>query len=360
MIQSVTAAAGTASDRKGHIIMLDLVETNAAARMQMQDGDTYTARHHNPSDVSLYEQFAGIKRVPLEAMLPRQLDAQYLESEQTVEEPVRLDNYSALMNTTTGALLDTRPISKHYALVPHAPVFEEQARQLEASEMPTNNVEVLDRVYGHGKRVHRTIVFHDLQQAVTNRAGIPDAVRCRMDIFNSVDMSWAFQIFSGAYRDLCRNTLVFGGQKAYHQRKIHKGDISPAAMIAKATNGLEHWSQNSEQMKLWQQVGITDKQFGDILKETICHKKTKAADVDAKLAINERRLNWLLERFNEEKAELGSTMWGAYNALTHYATHLPMSRDSNNNREMVASRRNNEVRAVIDSPSWQYLEGIAA
>jgi hypothetical protein len=68
----------------------------------------------------------------------------------------------------------------------------------------------------------------------------------------------------------------------------------------------------------------------------------------------------LLERFNEEKAELGSTMWGAYNALTHYATHLPMSRDSNNNREMVASRRNNEVRAVIDSPSWQYLEGIAA
>jgi hypothetical protein len=273
---------------------------------------------------------------------------------------VRLDNYSALMNTTTGALLDTRPISKHYALVPHAPVFEEQARQLEASEMPTNNVEVLDRVYGHGKRVHRTIVFHDLQQAVTNRAGIPDAVRCRMDIFNSVDMSWAFQIFSGAYRDLCRNTLVFGGQKAYHQRKIHKGDISPAAMIAKATNGLEHWSQNSEQMKLWQQVGITDKQFGDILKETICHKKTKAADVDAKLAINERRLNWLLERFNEEKAELGSTMWGAYNALTHYATHLPMSRDSNNNREMVASRRNNEVRAVIDSPSWQYLEGIAA
>ena len=181
-----------------------------------------------------------------------------------------------------------------------------------------------------------------------------------MDIFNSVDMSWAFQIFSGAYRDLCRNTLVFGGQKAYHQRKIHKGDISPEAMIAKATNGLEHWTQNSEQMERWQSIGMSDREFADILKETICHKKTRAADVEAKLAINERRLNWLLERFNEEKAELGSTMWGAYNALTHYATHLPMSRESNTNREMVATRRNNEVRTVIDSPSWRYLEEVAA
>ena len=141
----------------------------------------------------------------------------------------------------------------------------------------------------------------------------------------AVDMSWAFQIFSGAYRDLCRNTLVFGGQKAYHQRKIHKGDISPEAMIAKATNGLEHWTQNSEQMERWQSIGMSDREFADILKETICHKKTRAADVEAKLAINERRLNWLLERFNEEKAELGSTMWGAYNAypLRHALAYEP-------------------------------------
>ena len=141
-----------------------------------------------------------------------------------------------------------------------------------------------------------------------------------------------------------------GGRRHITSAKSHKGDISPEAMIAKATNGLEHWTQNSEQMERWQSIGMSDKEFADILKETICHKKTRAADVEAKLAINERRLNWLLERFNEEKAELGNTMWGAYNALTHYATHLPMSRESNTNREMVASRRNNEVRTVIDSP----------
>ena len=58
---------------KGHMIMLDLVQTNAVERMQTMDGDAFVSRHHNPADVSLYEQMAGIRRVPLEAMLPRKL-----------------------------------------------------------------------------------------------------------------------------------------------------------------------------------------------------------------------------------------------------------------------------------------------
>jgi hypothetical protein len=78
------------------------------------------------------------------------------------------------------------------------------------------------------------------------------------------------------------------------------------------------------------------------------------------LAVNEKRLNWLIERFREERPELGETMWAAYNALTHYATHLPMTQERNANREMTQTKRNNEVRAVIASPSWQYLEGVAA
>jgi hypothetical protein len=184
--------------------------------------------------------------------------------------------------------------------VPHDKLFAEQARQLADSDLPTDNVTVLDRIYHHGKRVHRTVIFDDLDHVVTNRGGVSDRVRCRMDIFNSVDLSWAFQVFSGAYRDLCRNTLVFGGEKSYHQRKVHRGTLSPEAMIAKATNGLEMWP------------------------------------------------------------ELGETMWAAYNALTHYATHLPMTQERNANREMTQTKRNNDVRAVLASPSWQYLEGVAA
>ena len=109
--------------------MLDLVTTNAAAR-HFEQGDMFGARHNDPSDVSLYEQFAGIKKVPIEALIPVKLAGDYLEPDQTVERPQRMDNYFALMNTETNALLDTRPISRHYALVPHAPVFGNKPRSL--------------------------------------------------------------------------------------------------------------------------------------------------------------------------------------------------------------------------------------
>jgi hypothetical protein len=45
-------------------------------------------------------------------------------------------------------------------------------------------------------------------------------ITARADIINSVDLSWAFQVFSGAYRDYCRNTCVFGGQKSPTTRSV--------------------------------------------------------------------------------------------------------------------------------------------
>jgi hypothetical protein len=93
-----------------------------------------------------------------------------------------------------------------------------------------------------------------------------------------------------------------------------------------------------------------------MLKQTICRKNTRAAKHDETLAINETKLNWLLERFSEETPELGNTLWAAYNALTHYATHLPGTTTRNNNKELVATRRNDEVRDVIGSSFWQGLE----
>jgi hypothetical protein len=222
--------------------------------------------------------------------------------------------------------------------------------------LPTENVTVTDRIYGYGKRVHRTVVFHDLATEDQTRQGKTDRVECRMDIFNSVDLSWAFQVFSGAYRDLCRNSLVFGGAKSYHQRKVHKGHVSIDAMISKAGYGLDMWVNNRDQMNIWKESHCSSFDFQRMLQQTICRKKTKAAKHDETLAINETKLNWLLERFSEETPELGNTLWAAYNALTHYATHLPGTTTRNNNKELVATRRNDEVRDVIGSSFWQGLE----
>ena len=54
-----------------------------------------------------------------------------------------------------------------------------------------------------------------------------------------------------AYRDLCRNTLVFGGEKAHHQKRKHTKNLSVGALISKAAMGLEFWQNNRDQMQLW-------------------------------------------------------------------------------------------------------------
>jgi hypothetical protein len=328
--------------------MLDIVTTTPKAieNCKARGGDIWST-HHDIGDVSLYENFAKFRPVPIEAVL---------SLGNGIEEPQRMADFSALQNVATGNVIDVTPFKGSYTLKPHDLLMAEQADVVQRSELPLGNVEVIDRIFEEGVRVHRTILFHDL----TSRIGSgSDVVRCRLDMFNSVDKSWAFQIFSGAYRDLCRNTLVFGGEKAYHQKKKHVGSMSTEAMTHKAVMGLDMWSNQSEQMKLWQQAKMTDRQFTDILKETICRKNTKAAELEESVSINERKLNYLLERFAEEKRELGQTMWAAYNALTHWATHLPDAQERGR-AEKKRFDRNGAVRGIIEGPAWQYLEGLAA
>jgi hypothetical protein len=118
------------------------------------------------------------------------------------------------------------------------------------------------------------------------------------------------------------------------------------------------WQDQRDVMDRWRNSPLTQKQFADIVKETICRKNTKAAEADERLSVNESRLNWLLERFEEERRELGLTLWAGYNALTHWATHLPDARDRGRS-ERKRYTRNEQVRQIVDGASWRYLEGLA-
>ena len=331
---------------------------------------SFTVEHNDPSNIDLFVNRGSVRRVPIEAITSR-VDSFDYANQQAVEvcEPVAMPDYSALQNTATGAILNTRPIGKTYNLVPHDLLFSRQAELLNDTDLPTGNVKVVDRVYDDGLRAHRTIHFNDLQTTVGDSS---DSVNCWMDVFNSVDMSWAFQVFSGAYRALCRNTLVFGGEKAYHQKAKHTKNLSPEALISKAGGSLEMWTGQRDQMNLWAGAKLSDEQFGEILANSICHKNTRAAEAGQTKPINERLMNNILYLFDKEKRELGQTMWAAYNALTHWSTHtqegwtdLTTGKDyqsgkSTQNVANVQRTRNDMVRTVLASPSWTWAESVAA
>jgi hypothetical protein len=291
--------------------------------------------------------------VPISAELPLDVGG---------SSPINIEGYDALYNDAMGEVLNTRPVGQSYNLVSHDILFATQADLLMASDLPANgNVEVCDRLYDGGLKAHRTVYFHDLKADV-GRAD--DVVRCRMDIFNSVDMSWSFQVFSGAYRDLCRNTQVFGGMKAYHQKRKHTTRLSPESIIGKAAMGLAMWDGQVELMREWKNTLMDEQTFSDILSHTICKKEGASQENGHGKPVNERLMNYLIHRYREEYPELGRTKWAAYNALTHWSTHINATYERDDGKIIQTGRKSatqhnvrrfraNSVRAVIESPAWE-------
>ena len=320
--------------------------------------------HRDYTDVSFYEDNSKITKVELDALIPVP-NGDLNQGEITT--PDRLHGYFGLYNSSLDKLLATRPVSSTYQLVPHHELFFEQAKILGQSDLPLDNITVKDQLYKDGLQAHRTIFFHDLETTVSNNK---DKVLSRIDIFNSCDMSWSFQVFSGAYRDLCRNTLVFGGQKAYHQQAKHTRNLSTTALMTKASIGLEFWNNQKDTMRNWRAKDMSLEQFGQILKQTICKKKSKSAELNLTNPVNETKLNYLLDRFEKETPDLGKTMWAGYNALTHWATHTDETIEKEIDNKLVKIRsgkstadkpsvqrtRNDEVRNVIECDAWKELE----
>ena len=250
-----------------------------------------------------------------------------------------------------------RPIPKTYQLVPHQDMMKVQAQQLEDSPLD-GRLRVVDRLFEAGKKAHRTIYFEDMRSDVKSRQG-SDSVVPRLDVFNSIDMSWSFQVFSGAYRDLCRNTLVFGGEKAYHQKRRHTRNLDTSALTGKAVLSLDMFANQRKQMDRWASLRLSSRQFVDVLSMTICKRKARPSDKE-ELPINKSLLNYLGDQFEEETKELGETMWAGYNALTHWSTHTLEKGREKQKQHDAQRKRADMVRDVLTSEPWQILEGAAA
>ena len=330
--------------------MLDLVPNNGRLS-DIRDGIQYD--HSDPFDLSLFTDRAVFERVPIAAEIE---EPEFPDT--TVIHSVGLDNYHAVLNKATGQLVDMRPIPKTYQLVPHQDMMRVQAEQLAESPLG-GRLRVVDRLFEAGKKAHRTIYFEDLKADVKGHKVSSDSVVPRLDVFNSIDMSWSFQVFSGAYRDLCRNTLVFGGEKAYHQKRRHTRNLDTSALTGKAVLSLDMFQNQREQMDRWASLGLSSRQFVDVLSETICKRKARPSDGE-KQPVNKSLLNYLGDQFEEEAKELGETMWAGYNALTHWSTHtLEKGRETQKQHD-AQRKRADMVRDVLTSEPWQVLEGVAA
>ena len=320
--------------------------------------DTITKTHNNIMDVSLFEM--PIKK----AVNPKII----LDNENGEPTETTMNDNVVVYRPDTMEILG-RSRSNKYKIIEPAILFQKHAEKVMQDKNLPRNIEVTDSIYEGGRKQKRTIAFPDLTHVMPDNS----KVNMRSDIFNSVDMSWMYQAFAGAYRDLCRNSLVFGGQRMYHVKQKHTTGLNVNATLNQVTKTIQMFNENKELMDKMINQEISLEQVAYILAQNIAKKKSGLSryGIQQKVEVNKKLMDYFLYQFDREKNNLGSTVWNLFNALTHWSTHIDDTFERENEKtgeitEVSMTRagskthtaqvkREDKVREFMNTEDWQNM-----
>ena len=314
-------------------------------------------QHNNLLDVSAFD-------MPIKKVINPPITLPNIDGIQT---PTLMDDQVVVYRPDTMDILG-RSRSKKYKVVEPTELYSAHAKKLlEQKDLPLSDVIVDDYVYEGGRKQKRTVTFPSLTKRIEN-----SEVAMRSDIFNSVDMSWMYQAFAGAYRDLCRNSLVFGGQRMYHIKQKHTTGLNVLSTLKSVGNTFQLFNENSELMDKMLKQEISLKTMAHILANNICKKKENSKKLldDTSISVNYKLLDYFIDKIEQESGNLGYTVWNLYNALTHWSTHIDdtferlddkgvakeikMSR-AGSKEHTARTKREDKVREFMNSEDWASL-----
>ena len=322
--------------------------------------DVIHKKHDNLLDVSAFDM--PIRKTDNPTLLLRNLNNELVETP--------MDNQVVVYRPDTMEILG-RSRSNKYKIVEPTELYTAHAKKLiDLNESDLKEVIIDDYVFEGGRKQQRTITYPRLKKQMDDGS----KVSMRNDIFNSVDMSWMYQAFAGAYRDLCRNTLVFGGQRMYHIKQKHTTGLNVASTLKSVTNTIKLFSENQELMNQMLKQEIDLKTMVHILANNICKKSTGKAKAimgeGSEVTYNYKLLDYFIDKIEQEQGNLGLTVWNLYNALTYWSTHIDdtferldskgvakeikMSR-AGSKEHTARTKREDKVREFLNSDDWQAL-----
>ena len=315
-------------------------------------------QHNNLLDVSAFD-------MPIKKVINPPITLPNIDGIQT---PTLMDDQVVVYRPDTMDILG-RSRSKKYKVVEPTKLYTAHAKKLlEQNNLPLSDVIVDDYVYEGGRKQKRTVTLPSLTKEMTDGS----KVSMRSDIFNSVDMSWLYQAFAGAYRDLCRNSLVFGGQRMYHIKQKHTTGLNVLSTLKSVGNTFKLFNENKELMDKMLKQEISVKAMAHILANNICKKKESSKKLldDTSISVNYKLLDYFIDKIEGESGNLGYTVWNLYNALTHRSTHIDDTFERLDDKGLAheikmtradskvhtaRTKREDKVREFMNSEDWQKL-----
>jgi len=288
--------------------MNEQLSPNSTEIMRDKNKDVNEKKHRNITDFSLFD-FA-VEEIP----------QTYLWKGKEKIAP----NHRIIVRGDNGEWLGN--VGRRYKKVNHRDMVKNFTKELQNKEVNLSDVYIHDRIFENGAKATRTITWNDIKANVGTDVK-PDWVNMRMDIANSVNGDWSFQAFIGAYREMCLNTLVFGGEKWYHEKMKHTTGIDTFASAEKVVKTINLFDTRMEDLKKWRTTPVEDKWVMNFFKFTLAQRSRKSVILEKQIGkdISQRKLDYLMHLYENEIKSLGKTLFAVYMSITHWSSHLKES-----------------------------------
>jgi len=255
-------------------------------------------------------------------------------------------------------------VGKNYNPVNHPDAFKTAENVIMLSDL---DIEGITRDVGCSHNGSRAYATYTLPNHRVNLGREGDDVALTISARNSFDGSWSFVVEVGGYRFICTNMQVFANNFAIHKSKHTRG-LNLQHVADKLSEAVTFYDQETE---LWKEMVDTKIQNSNAL--SIIAHLANAKTVDSHLkndgwayvsdildepdVIRNKTLESLYARWLSNKAELGSTAWALYNAMTEWATHeVPTRKITQKNFASVKLDRLDKVRKTLNEKMLPHLD----
>ena len=172
---------------------------------------------------------------------------------------------------------------------------------------------------------------------------------------NSYDGTWCFVLEAGAIRMACLNGQVSVDNISMFKAK-HTPSINPDHARRKMVLAIQQFHAEGERWARWKEQSVTNREalrtFADAAGCKFVHENNDMTLMELfqhKNVYNNRSLMYMWNQYtNHEQPKLGSNEWAVYNAMTHWSTHAPAGRKTDENNVLgTLVRRQDKVRNAV-------------
>ena len=172
---------------------------------------------------------------------------------------------------------------------------------------------------------------------------------------NSYDGTWCFVLEAGAIRMACLNGQVSVDDISMFKSK-HTPSINPDHARRKMVLAIQQFYTEGERWARWKEQSVTNREalrtFADAAGCKFVHENNDMTLMELfqhKNVYNNRSLMYMWNQYtNHEQPKLGSNEWAVYNAMTHWSTHAPAGRKTDENNVLgTLVRRQDKVRNAV-------------